>query len=372
METGVFWNLGHVSDDGLRSRLTHLLASGYRTEARIIAHLAEVDERKLYLKDGSESLFAYCTLRLGLSSSEAFHRTTAARIARRYPIVFTLIEQRRLHLTAVCLLRDYVTPLNHRELLAEASGKTKLQVQELIARRFPRPDVWSGIRKLPDRAVKWPPSEGPVRATSAAAPSPIAAVSTAAVAPTSPVAPAPPTRSVIEPLSEARYRIQLNASAALKDKLEHLANLLSHSVPSRDIAEVIERAVDIAIARAENRRFGKTKQPRSRRAALTTKRSGEHAPEATRMREHLAHDLRRAVSERDEMQCAFRAPDGCRCTARALLQFHHRRPWARHGASDMENVTLFCQAHNLLMAEQDFGTAFIARHRVKRADLRQR
>ena len=81
MKTGVFWDLGNVSDDGLRTQLTTLLASGYRTEARIIAHLAEVDERRLYLKDASESLFAYCTLRLGLSSSEAFHRTTAARIA---------------------------------------------------------------------------------------------------------------------------------------------------------------------------------------------------------------------------------------------------------------------------------------------------
>ena len=87
METGVFWELRSMSDDTLRSQLTLLLASGYRTEARIIAHLAEVDERKLYLKDGSESLFAYCTLRLGLSSSEAFHRTTAAQPRERRAIL---------------------------------------------------------------------------------------------------------------------------------------------------------------------------------------------------------------------------------------------------------------------------------------------
>jgi 5-methylcytosine-specific restriction endonuclease McrA len=151
-----------------------------------------------------------------------------------------------------------------------------------------------------------------------------------------------------------------------------LANLLSHSVPNRDLAEVIERAVDLAIARAENRRFGQTKQPRSRRAALAGQRNGEPAPEATRKREHLAHVLRRAVTQRDEMQCAYRAPDGCRCTARAFLQFHHRKPWARHGTTDVENVTLFCQAHNLLMAEQDFGTEFIAQPRAKPDNLRQR
>jgi len=137
METGVFWDLEHVSDTQLRSGLSSLLASDYRTEARIIAHIAEVEERKLHVKDGSPSLFDYCVRRLGLSESEAFHRLTAARIARRFPIVFSLIEQRQIHLTAVCLLRDYLTPENHRELLAEASNKTKLQVQELLARRFP-------------------------------------------------------------------------------------------------------------------------------------------------------------------------------------------------------------------------------------------
>ena len=368
MGTGVFWELGSVSDDGLRSQLTCLLASGYRTEARIIAHLAEVDERKLYLKDGSESLFAYCTLRLALSSSEAFHRTTAARIARRYPIVFSLIEQRQLHLTAVCLLRDYLTHQNHRELLAEASGKTKLQVQELIARRFPRPGVSSGVRKLPDRPARAPAEANPgppLRASAVFPNAPIAPSAPALMAPQAPPPPAPSARPLIEPLSEARYRIQLNASAALKDKLEHLANLLSHSIPNRDLAEVIERALDLAIARAENRRFGKTKHPRSPRALKTGQRSAGSARDAARKREHLAHDLRRTINDRDKMQCAYRAPDGCRCTARAFLQFHHKLPWARNGATDEDNVTIFCQAHNLLRAEQDFGSEFIARRRAK-------
>ena len=178
---------------------------------------------------------------------------------------------------------------------------------------------------------------------------------------------------MVEPLSEARYRIQLNASAALKGKLEHLANLLSHSIPNRDLAEVIERAVDLAIARTENRRFGKTNQPRSRGSISSgVQRSRKSAAAGTHKREHLAHDLRRAVTERDEMRCAFRGPDGCRCTARAFLQFHHQEPWARHGTTDLANVTLFCQAHNLLMAERDFGAEFIAQRRAQPDNLGQR
>ena len=47
METGVFWELGSVSDDGLRLQLTHLLASGYRTEARIQLNASAALKEKL-------------------------------------------------------------------------------------------------------------------------------------------------------------------------------------------------------------------------------------------------------------------------------------------------------------------------------------
>jgi HNH endonuclease len=70
MGTTEFWALGAVSDEQLRAGLAALLASGARTEARIVAHLAEVLARKLYLRDGSASAFDYCQTRLALSASE--------------------------------------------------------------------------------------------------------------------------------------------------------------------------------------------------------------------------------------------------------------------------------------------------------------
>ncbi len=162
----------------MQSALTALLASSSRTEARIIAHIAEVEERRLHLKAGSASLFDYCTKLLGLSNNEAFHRIVAARVARRFPVVFSLLERRELHLTAICLLRDYLTPSNHAELLAEASHKTKWQIQELLARRFPEADVESRIRKLPDRRAKPANAGSPVAAV-------LVAVSPASVSPLS-------------------------------------------------------------------------------------------------------------------------------------------------------------------------------------------
>src|SRR6185295_996625 len=131
MKNGEFWELGHVANGELQRELIRLLANGSHTEARILAHLAAVEDRRLHLEAGSPSLFDYCCKRLGLSENEAFHRITAARLARRFPAIFGLIERRAIHLTAVCLLRDYLTPDNHQQLLEQASGMSKLQVLEL-------------------------------------------------------------------------------------------------------------------------------------------------------------------------------------------------------------------------------------------------
>ncbi|HEY5372373.1 MAG TPA: hypothetical protein VIK01_01745, partial [Polyangiaceae bacterium] len=85
MKDGDFWQLGDVTDAELQARLSQLLVNGCRTEARIVAHLAEVEERRLHLRGGSSSMFDYCVGRLGLSNGEAFQRLTVARLARRFP-----------------------------------------------------------------------------------------------------------------------------------------------------------------------------------------------------------------------------------------------------------------------------------------------
>ena len=129
MNEGKIWRLEGVSDERLQACLKERLTTGARTEARIVAHLAEVDARKLHLSMGSSSLFDYCLKRLCLSNNEAFHRITAARLARKFPVIFEMLERRDVHLTAVCLLRDHLTPENHAELLLEVSHNTKTDIE---------------------------------------------------------------------------------------------------------------------------------------------------------------------------------------------------------------------------------------------------
>ena len=73
-----------------------------------------------------------------------------------------------------------------------------------------------------------------------------------ATSPSSRAHSAPPA---IQPLSPERYRIQLLASGELKRKLELARDLLRHSLPSADLPDIVERALDLLLERTMKRRF---------------------------------------------------------------------------------------------------------------------
>lgn len=335
------WEFHDTSDDELEASLGSLLGASARLEARIVAHLAEIEMRRLHLRAGYSSLYDYCRKRLALSDYEAFARIAAARAARKYPVIFELLEQRKLHLTAICEVRAFLTPENHQELLAEVSGQTKPQIREILARRFPQSDVRASLRKLPELA----------------------------------------------PLSPGRYGLRLTLNAEQKEKLDLARALLSHANPAGDLAAVVERALDALIARLEKRRFGRH-EPRGS-GGVTARSAGKpakakptgakptgakpdesrhsemiaHAPlvgmsgaeSRNTRRKHIPNVVRRELVARDGDQCSFISEDGKRCQERSFLQFHHRHPWARGGADTLENLALLCHAHNRLLAERDFG-----------------
>ena len=143
------WAFQGISDDELEATLSGLLGAGARVEARIVAHLAEVEARRLHLLAGYSSLYDYCRKRLELSEYEAFTRIAAARVARRYPVVFRMLERRELHLTGICEVREFLTPANHRQLFEAVAGKTKLQIREVLAERFPQADVPASLKRRP-------------------------------------------------------------------------------------------------------------------------------------------------------------------------------------------------------------------------------
>jgi len=52
-------SLHNVPDDELLARLTDLLHRSRSTESDLVAHIGEVDERRLYAREAFPSMFAY-------------------------------------------------------------------------------------------------------------------------------------------------------------------------------------------------------------------------------------------------------------------------------------------------------------------------
>ena len=309
-----------LSDVELIAQVKNLAARERGATAQLVAHLAELDARELYLKAGYASLFVYCRDALALSEHEAYLRIEAARASRRFPVILEMVAEGALNLTSVRLLASHLTADNHLAVLESARGKRKAEVEEIVARLSPRPDVPTRFRKLPEPAA-------PQR--------------TAAVEPAAPVAPAPPSPpspppalpAVTTPLAVDRYKLQLTIGAETLEKWRLAKDMLSHAIPSGDDAAILDRALTLLLADLARKKFAATEKPRPGRDTVAGSR-------------HIPAEVKRAVWVRDIGRCAYVGEGGHRCAERRFLEFHHVKPYAAGGEATVANCSLRCRRHN--------------------------
>jgi hypothetical protein len=339
----------HLSDDDLVARVKSLARCEREATASLIAHLAELDARRLYLGAGFSSLFTYCCSVLHLSEPATYNRIEAARAARRFPVILGMLGEGSLSLATVRLLASHLTAENRPELLAAAAGKSKRQVEELLVRYFPRPDVPSSVRKLPAAETLPEHSHATVPAPSdASAVALVASLPSAGASPPSPSA----RRPVVSPLAPDRYEIRFTASGQTREKLCLAQDLLRHAIPTGDLAEVIDRALTALLEDLARKKFGATKRPRASRGTAPGGRD-------------IAAKVQRAVWLRDHGACAFVSKSGRRCNERAFIEFHHVDPHGIGGEATVENIELRCRAHNAYEGVLFYGHGRPAERRTR-------
>jgi hypothetical protein len=304
-----------MKGDDLLIATQELAARACVVEADLVAHLAEIDARELYRARAFSSMFSFCVGELGFSGDVAYNRILVARAGRRWPAVMDALRLRHVHLAGLRLLAPHLTEENHAALLAEANGKSKRKIEELVARIAPRPPVPTSIRQVPD------PSGTQARA-------------------------------IIEPLSEATFKIEFTGSRALRDKLRQAQDLLQHRVPDRDLATVIEKAVDLLIEKVSKERLALVDRPRKKLEETSVVATSRYIPAA----------VRRAVVIRDGSRCTF-VDETCgrRCEETSGLEFDHVDGYARTKRHDPRFIRLLCGPHHRLVTETTYGPAFAER-----------
>ena len=117
--------LSHLNDLALEVGYDRLDARNCQDQAMLLAHLAEIDSRKLYLPAGYPSMAAYCLYRKHMAEDTAYKRIAAARAALEFPVVFEYLADGRVHQSGVILLAPHLTVGNVVDLLKAATHQTK-------------------------------------------------------------------------------------------------------------------------------------------------------------------------------------------------------------------------------------------------------
>jgi hypothetical protein len=283
-------------------------SAGREREALValLEQLAEVDRRRLHLDLGFPSLYAYCVGALRHAEYSAGNRVEAARAARRFPSILRRLRDGELNLGTLRLLAPHLEQDNHEALLDAARGKTRREVEALVASLSPVPDVPLRLQGLPSVTGQGEPRPG------------------------------------VAPLAPERYRVQFTVGQETNDKLRRAQDLLRREIPTGDPGVIFDRALTLLLDDVARRKQAETEHPRTPRPSDPDSR-------------HVPAHVRREVWRRDGGRCAFVADGGRRCEARSYLELHHLEPFGHGGPTTVENLALRCRAHNAREAERVFG-----------------
>ena len=325
------YRLGRLGNGELLAALSRLAQQDNELAADWLAHLAELEERKLFLELGYPSLFAYCTEALGLCRSSAYRRIAAARVGRQFPEVFERVASGELSVSALSEISPHVDSENAAELFEACSGRSCRQVEEWLAARFPRPDVKDQIRRL-------------------------------------------------QPLSADRFGVHFTADTEFRDLLEEVRDLARYRHPQGDLLSLMRAGLEAYRRELQKSRFGvgkkaRAEKPRDSVPALGLE-TGNEPRNGSAKRRYVPAAVTREVYMRDGKRCSFVSQDGRRCGARAWLERDHVDPVAAGGGSSVENIRMRCRAHNQQTAREHFGSAYMraveARARRERTSSERR
>lgn len=335
--------------------------------ARLLVRLAAVETRELYAPAGYSTMWDYCLGELHMSDDAAGRRLWAARKCREFPALFDALADDRIHMTAVHTLAAFLRPENVDELIGAAARRSKPELKDWLAHRFPRPAVPTEIRAVgapaaaasavlleqPSSAALELPTAKKVANSHALARVPVPSTLTNPAETPVPLH----HRAHIDPLNADQVKVSFTMPRRVLAKMQHAMALLGSAVAPDDVAALFERLLDMSTPALEKQKFAATDKPRAPRV----RRPGNARS--------VPAQVRREVWKRDSGQCTFESATGRRCTCRRGLHFDHVKPVALGGDATLENIQLLCPRHNQLEAERRLGKPLMDR---KRAEAKQR
>ena len=317
-------NIKELSDKKLVEVFGESVKEERKVTLLVLELVAEMDSRKLYLKHGYSSLFVYLTTELNYSEGATHRRIASARAVNAYPEVKEMLLDGRLSLTNLSMLSKELTEENKDKLLSLASYKSTRELEKLLLDYKPAKKkmrekikpvvVKKELRTTPlfDTKIKQE-SENHFRRRSSSQ-----------------------TQEV-----EKRLNLSFSVPEETQSLIDEAKQVLSGKLPKGASLE------DLFVAGLESIIAGHKKKTKS----LGTRKSRK-SKKRTR---HIPNDIRKAVLERDEYKCSFKAENGKVCGCNWNIEVDHIVPFADGGEHLLENLRVLCGSHHQYVTEKRFG-----------------
>ena len=313
-------NLKLLSNDSLLIQTRSLVAEERKLTTRILWHLREIEDRRLFAERGYPSLFEMCVREFGYSEATAQRRISAMRLIRELPEVEKKLESGELKISQVSQVQGFLRAEQReqgrnysiqekRNLIARIEGKSTRETERELISISPQ----SAGLKEKERAV-----------------------------------------------SATETEIRFIADEHLLKKLKRLQELGAHRFgPGSRYADLISWLVDLGLEKLNP----ESKQTKAAPLLSTLKPTksvqspaGKQQHVTTKQSRYVPAAIKRGVWARDRGCCSFvDSKTGRKCDSRTLIQIDHIHPFALGGRSDdPSNLRLLCFQHNQLEAERWF------------------
>jgi hypothetical protein len=299
-----------LSNELLVERFGKLVRTERKISHLVIACIAEIEIRRIYLDRAYPSLFEYLTKEFGYSESAAYRRISAARLLRQVPEIAQKIEEGRINLSQASLLVQTVRTAE-KTLAQPVSKDQKLQILEMIEDKSFQHSQQIIHRELGVNAQE-------------------------------------PHRSRTH--SDGSVTLSLTLTAEQAARWQQVAELTSHAVDSHDPAAVLDYLVQKEIARRlEIKRASPIRKSPSQNPRMI-------APNVRKVVMGNSQSLQ-GLSTATAAGCNYQDPvTGRRCGSRHSLQVDHQQSVWAGGNRDLANLQALCGPHNRRKYQHESGT----------------
>jgi hypothetical protein len=305
-------DLSQVQNKVLISNFENWVRSERKITHTILWYINEIEYRRSFAELGYESMTKYLTRGMGYSESSAYERVKAARLLRKIPHLGEKIEKGALNLTqmvqvSTCLNKD-----------AKASGEFNIDKAVQV---FAQIETKSGFTTQKILAVEF---NQPIQ-----------------------------MHEVLKPQRDESVRLELTLTDSQMEKLRHVKDLLTHSLPHGNWADVITFLAEKHIQKIEGKAIVKSGDSLSEGKEQV---SIAVAPSATvaRKRKYISLATRREVMAKAGNRCEYVDDQSKRrCEGKYQVQTDHRIAVAHGGTNHPANLRALCRTHNLLAARQN-------------------